>query len=72
MLNILFIFGPDLSNKLNLPYAYSMSVINMGKTFLRLEGFSYLNYFAYTTPSYHQCYHREIPENNPQFYHPEK
>lgn len=46
MLNILFIFGPDLSNKLNLPYAYSMSVINMGKTFLRLEGFSYLNYFA--------------------------
>ena len=46
MLNILFVFGPDLSNKLNLPYASSMSVINMGKTFSRLEGFSYLNYFA--------------------------
>ena len=46
MLNILFVFGPDLSNKLNLPYASAMSVINLGKTFLRLEGFSYLNYFA--------------------------
>ena len=46
MLNILFVFGPDLSNRLDLPYASAMSVINMGKTFSRLEGFSYLNYFA--------------------------
>lgn len=46
MLNILFVFGPDLSNRLELPYASAMSVINMGKTFARLEGFSYLNYFA--------------------------
>ena len=46
MLNILFVFGPDLANRLELPYASSMSVINSSKTFSRLEGFSYLNYFA--------------------------
>ena len=45
MINILCIFGPDLSNNLELPYMNAMSVINMGKTFSRLEGFSYLNYF---------------------------
>ncbi len=45
MLNILCIFGPDLASSLELPYMNAMSVINMGKTFSRLEGFSYLNYF---------------------------
>jgi len=45
MLNVLLIFGPDLSSRLELPYMSAMSVINSGKIFSRLEGFSYLNYF---------------------------
>lgn len=46
--NILFIFGENLSSKLPLPYAQTMSVISLGNVFSRLEGFSYINYFICT------------------------
>ena len=46
VLNVLLIFGSKITEELSLPYANAMSVISLGDVFTRLEGFSYLNYFA--------------------------
>lgn len=48
ILNIVLIFGPEISSRLSLPYASAMSVISLGETFTRLEGFSYVNYYFCT------------------------
>ena len=40
------IFGYNLLSRLNHPYASSISIITIGNNYSRLEGFSYLIYFA--------------------------
>lgn len=48
ILNIIFVFGRGVSAKLDLPYVEAMSIISLGDTFTRFEGFEFLTYFLFS------------------------
>lgn len=46
LINTLLLFGPKLSGELKFPYAAAIGTVTIGELFTRMDGFSYLIYFA--------------------------
>ena len=45
LLNVLLIFGNELSAKIDFPYSEAISTVTAGNIFMRLDGFSYYVFF---------------------------
>lgn len=55
ILSSILLFSPQLAGRLDYPYAAAISTITVGKLFTRMDGFSYLLYFAATIIKINIC-----------------